>query len=385
MLRLTRASLKTLCLCSKLSGRWISSLTPLATGVARIRESLKDVHTREEALEGMRRRRDSLSFKADSERKKLDKMSGGIENYKKLGHSLRWHGLLADILAIDTEITKEEVNFGDWKRTKAREWMTILLGGLLECSEKGAVVAKLGQAIIRDVSTETAQPALPQARYSGESQVESLAMETERKLGNVGGVADEAEAERQSNENRTSSIPKHPPSQSDPLVLPAANGNGGLNPGVGIGGFNTSPGSPDIGMGRLFPAMLSPLVSPPNEMLLKKSDDEYTNAVGRHPQLKSAKFPPIPIKVENQEEVDPELLEDVPAWLRSLRLHKYTPNFEGMSWRDMVTLDETQLQAKGVVALGARRKLLRTFEIVRKRMTTEFPAGTTTPTVATPV
>jgi len=83
---------------------------------------------------------------------------------------------------------------------------------------------------------------------------------------------------------------------------------------------------------------------------------------------------------KDEEEVDPKLLEDVPAWLRSLRLHKYTPNFEGMSWRDMVILDETQLEAKGVVALGARRKMLKTFEIVRKKMNVELPAGATTTT-----
>jgi hypothetical protein len=69
-----------------------------------------------------------------------------------------------------------------------------------------------------------------------------------------------------------------------------------------------------------------------------------------------------------EEEVDPALLNDVPAWLRSLRLHKYTPNFDGMRWQDMVVLDEAALEAKGVAALGARRKMLKTFEVVRKKM-----------------
>jgi hypothetical protein len=71
---------------------------------------------------------------------------------------------------------------------------------------------------------------------------------------------------------------------------------------------------------------------------------------------------------KDSEEVDPALLNDVPAWLRSLRLHKYTPNFEGMKWQDMVMMDEQSLEAKGVAALGARRKMLKTFEIVRKKM-----------------
>ena len=69
----------------------------------------------------------------------------------------------------------------------------------------------------------------------------------------------------------------------------------------------------------------------------------------------------------------PSLLNDVPAWLRSLRLHKYTLNFDGMTWRDMVIMDEGALEAKGVAALGARRKMLKTFEVVRKKMGVEMP------------
>ncbi|KAJ6451638.1 hypothetical protein C8R45DRAFT_883318 [Mycena sanguinolenta] len=71
---------------------------------------------------------------------------------------------------------------------------------------------------------------------------------------------------------------------------------------------------------------------------------------------------------KGEDEVDPALLNDIPAWLRSLRLHKYTPNFEGMRWQDMVIMDEAALEAKGVAALGARRKMLKTFELVRNKM-----------------
>lgn len=78
---------------------------------------------------------------------------------------------------------------------------------------------------------------------------------------------------------------------------------------------------------------------------------------------------------KDEEDVDPALLHDIPAWLRSLRLHKYTPNFEKMKWQDMVVLDEAGLEAKGVAALGARRKMLKTFETVRKKMGIDAPAG----------
>ncbi|KZT37346.1 hypothetical protein SISSUDRAFT_1048552 [Sistotremastrum suecicum HHB10207 ss-3] len=80
---------------------------------------------------------------------------------------------------------------------------------------------------------------------------------------------------------------------------------------------------------------------------------------------------------DKDEDVDPSVLNDVPSWLRSLRLHKYTPNFEGMNWRDMVMMDEAALEAKGVAALGARRKMLKTFEVVRAKMGIDPPPGST--------
>ncbi|KAI8139980.1 hypothetical protein BJV82DRAFT_624651 [Fennellomyces sp. T-0311] len=64
--------------------------------------------------------------------------------------------------------------------------------------------------------------------------------------------------------------------------------------------------------------------------------------------------------------VDMQLLEDIPAWLRSLRLHKYNSIFETMKWQDMVKLDDEALTAKGVAALGARRKMLKVFEQIKQ-------------------
>ena len=71
---------------------------------------------------------------------------------------------------------------------------------------------------------------------------------------------------------------------------------------------------------------------------------------------------------KDEEDFDPTVLNDVATWLRSLRLHKHTPNFEGMSWKEMVLMDEQALEAQGVAALGARRKMLKTFEVVRRKL-----------------
>jgi len=160
-----------------------------------------------------------------------------------------------------------------------------------------------------------------------------------------------------------------------------------LNPGVGIGGFNMPLASPGIGMGLspgmpvspfVLQSMLQPEVFQHNVMLLLQQQSEQA---ANQRMNKNVRTPGVKTSVsgrtdkKDEEEIDLKLLEDVPGWLRSLRLHKYTPNFEGMSWKDMVNLDEAQLEAKGVAALGARRKMLKTFEVVRKK----FPDAMTTP------
>lgn len=65
------------------------------------------------------------------------------------------------------------------------------------------------------------------------------------------------------------------------------------------------------------------------------------------------------------EPLDFNLLGDIPAWLRSLRLHKYTSNFENSIWKEMILMTNQDLEDKGVAALGARRKLLKVFENIR--------------------
>lgn len=83
------------------------------------------------------------------------------------------------------------------------------------------------------------------------------------------------------------------------------------------------------------------------------------------------------LSTPREEDFDPEMLNDIPAWLRSLRLHKYTSCLDGLTWQEMVVLDDAILEAKGVAALGARRRLLRTFEHARKRMGMEGPDSAT--------
>lgn len=97
------------------------------------------------------------------------------------------------------------------------------------------------------------------------------------------------------------------------------------------------------------------------------------------------------------DEIDWGLLEDIPGWLRSLRLHKYTDIFTGSvpqsvidkhnlvpaamrdeqglsnvhvpwSWRVMIKLSDPELEELGVHALGARRKMLKVFDKVQEEL-----------------
>jgi len=162
----------------------------------------------------MHRRRKSIMSKADSADKRLSKMSPENKNLRQQTDLLT--NLRDQIRTLDVEIMDEEANLGDWKRAKAREWMGVLFGGLLECSEKGAVVATFGRTIIGYVSTEKTQPGLPRAHYSGHSQVEPLVVEAERelhKIAFVSGVGDGT----QSNEFRIGDITGLPPSSPSSL------------------------------------------------------------------------------------------------------------------------------------------------------------------------
>lgn len=63
--------------------------------------------------------------------------------------------------------------------------------------------------------------------------------------------------------------------------------------------------------------------------------------------------------------IDLKNLSDLPVWLKNLRLHKYTKILEGYLWQKLIYLSDEELEQVGVTALGARRKLLKAFDIVK--------------------
>lgn len=89
---------------------------------------------------------------------------------------------------------------------------------------------------------------------------------------------------------------------------------------------------------------------PPHKKRYDDDDDKQSQALGSL----------MPADIAS-----PELLNDIPAWLKLLRLHKYTDCLRHIPWRELVELDDTQLEEHGVKALGARRKLLKAFDAVK--------------------
>lgn len=63
---------------------------------------------------------------------------------------------------------------------------------------------------------------------------------------------------------------------------------------------------------------------------------------------------------------DPRLLTNIPVWLKSLRLHKYSEALGNKKWEELICLDDQTLEKIGISALGARRKLLKAFTIVQE-------------------
>jgi hypothetical protein len=76
---------------------------------------------------------------------------------------------------------------------------------------------------------------------------------------------------------------------------------------------------------------------------------------------------------QQEDPLDPSLINDIPAWLRSLRLHKYTDNLSDVKGgvTALAQLSEQDLERRGVSAVGARRKLLKCFEQVRSGLTVD--------------
>ncbi|KAI0910282.1 protein VTS1 [Ustulina deusta] len=155
----------------------------------------------------------------------------------------------------------------------------------------------------------------------------------------------------------------------------------------GFGAHRSRPNSPGIALQPAGFAQQIPFASPQNNGFLSAFDTQNPLLSGGFPGLSMAQLGVgIPegylsdhsdmnrgrsprgrrgTSKPPEDPTDPTLLQDIPAWLRSLRLHKYTDNLKDMKWTDLIELDDEALEKRGVNALGARRKMLKVFEQVK--------------------
>lgn len=102
---------------------------------------------------------------------------------------------------------------------------------------------------------------------------------------------------------------------------------------------------------------------------------------GKHLHATVAGTRRSPSTQKHQEDpTDPALLNDIPGWLRSLRLHKYTDNLSNIKGGvpALAQLTDEDLEKRGVAAVGARRKLLKCFEQVKGGVGEQATGKTTT-------
>ncbi|RDA82693.1 hypothetical protein CP532_4460 [Ophiocordyceps camponoti-leonardi (nom. inval.)] len=161
--------------------------------------------------------------------------------------------------------------------------------------------------------------------------------------------------------------------------------------GLGMSGQRSRPSSPGIALQSALGPTVTQFTSPQHNGFLSAYDSQSTSlsngmaAVnlsqygigshegymsdhsdlvrGRSPRGRRGSSKPP------EDPTDPTLLQDIPSWLRSLRLHKYTDNLRDMKWTELIELDDRALEERGVNALGARRKMLKVFDQVREART----------------
>ncbi|KAG9051656.1 hypothetical protein FS837_000044 [Tulasnella sp. UAMH 9824] len=137
-------------------------------------------------------------------------------------------------------------------------------------------------------------------------------------------------------------------------------GNFGMNMGMGVQG---QPGGPNNRTGRGG----------------SRAGGAQGSASTRGGAANKAGRPAAKPKAQlKDDDINITLLNDIPTWFHTLRLHKYTPVVQGKNWKELVVMGDKDLEELGITALGARRKLLKHFVVVRNKFDIPHPEGAET-------
>ncbi|KAF9072303.1 hypothetical protein BDP27DRAFT_426372 [Rhodocollybia butyracea] len=168
---------------TNLLSQFSTAISNYASHEDTIRNHMKSVRSREEALHDLKKRRKALISKADAAEKKLSKTSRGHKNYGSQMDAL--DSLRKDIGVMDSEIMSDEASLGDLKRSKTKAWMGLKFGGLLECCEKGTIIGKFGQLIVAEIPEKYTQPGMLRSLDINSQRVNSLLGDATRCVGEV--------------------------------------------------------------------------------------------------------------------------------------------------------------------------------------------------------
>ncbi|KAJ4469888.1 hypothetical protein J3R30DRAFT_3546850 [Lentinula aciculospora] len=162
---------------SKLLNQFSVALYQYSSYQHPMREHMKAVRDREEVLEELKRRRRALLTRSETLNRKVSKLSSANRSGKPknlAGQTDLANQTRKQIDAMNEDIINEEAALRDFKRRKARAWMEIKFGGLLECCEKGSVACDFGKLIINEISDKHSQPGLPSLPYTKQAKIQSV-------------------------------------------------------------------------------------------------------------------------------------------------------------------------------------------------------------------
>ncbi|KAL4250810.1 hypothetical protein ABKN59_006023 [Abortiporus biennis] len=155
-------------------------LSTYASHEARIREHMKDIRTREEQLDELKRRRKALGAKAESADRKLSKM--GPENKNFQAQSGLLAGMQQDMRDMDIDIMNQEAGLYDFKRQTVKSWMGHKFGGLQELAEKALTVGQYGKLVLGELPLMPTNPGAPRPTYQGHPRTEALVSQAQMAL-----------------------------------------------------------------------------------------------------------------------------------------------------------------------------------------------------------
>ncbi|KAG6334280.1 hypothetical protein ID866_4808 [Astraeus odoratus] len=156
------------------------ALTTWASLHNTVRDSMKAVRSREEALDERKRRKKRMDASAEAVEKKIHKMSLEHKDIDTQTDTLK--KLREEIRAMDEEIMREEAALTDFKRKCTKNWMTLKFGGLAECCEKGFIVADMGKCIVKEIPEDVTLAGLPRAPFTARGRVSGYINETQQAI-----------------------------------------------------------------------------------------------------------------------------------------------------------------------------------------------------------